>query len=64
MTATLHLNLSNTLNADELRALTEIALERQVPLERVLFEAAREAAGRRQPQPPTPTMSGPTLAAA
>lgn len=62
MTATLHLNLSDTLNADELRELTAIATAEGKSLERVLFEAAKaEADRRRRPQPPAPTT--PALAA-
>ncbi len=58
MTATLQLNLSDTLNADELRELTAIATSQNKPLERVLFEAAKaEADRRRAPMPPSPAMA-------
>jgi hypothetical protein len=48
MTATLQLNLSDVLNADELRELTSESLERKEPLERVLFEGAKEVIRRRR----------------
>lgn len=48
MTATLQLNLSQHLNADELRDLTEESLETNKPIERVLFEAAKELVRRRR----------------
>lgn len=61
MTATLLLNLSDTLSAEELRELTAIATETNRSLERVLFEAARDEARRRRPLPQPPTT--PALAA-
>jgi hypothetical protein len=48
MTATLELNLSETLNADELQALTAEAVEQGKPLERILYTAAMEVARRRR----------------
>ena len=60
MTATLKLNLSDTLNADELRLLTAIATAEGKTLERVLFEAAKAEADRRRqplPTPPTPALA-------
>ena len=48
MTATLLLNLSDTLNADELRELTAIATAENKTLERVLFEAAKAEADKRR----------------
>ena len=47
MRATLNLNLSDALTADELRELTAIATTEGKPLEKVLFEAARDLASRR-----------------
>lgn len=62
MNATLNLNLSDALNADELRELTAIAITEGKSLERVLFEAAKaEADRRRRPLPPAPT--APAMAA-
>jgi len=40
MTATLNLNLGEALTADELRALTQAATERDTTIERILYEAA------------------------
>lgn len=61
MTATLLLNLSDTLNAEELRELTAIATAAGKPLERVLFEAAKAEADRRRgavaPAPSVPAMA-------
>ena len=48
MTATLQLNLSQHLNAEELRELTEESLETNKPIERVLFESAKELVRRRR----------------
>jgi len=48
MTATLELNLSDCLNADELQELTAESLERKEPLERVLYEGAKEVIRRRR----------------
>jgi hypothetical protein len=48
MTATLQLNLSDALTADELRELTATAIEENKPLERVLLEAARELKAQRR----------------
>lgn len=48
MTATLQLNLSDALNADELQELTAESLERKESLERVLFDAAKELIRRRR----------------
>lgn len=48
MTATLQLNLSDTLTADELRELTAEATETEQTLERVLYDAARDVARRRR----------------
>jgi hypothetical protein len=48
MTSTLQLNLSQHLNADELRELTEESLETNKPIERVLFESAKELVRRRR----------------
>jgi hypothetical protein len=48
MTATLQLNLSEALSAEELRELTEEALETKRPLERVLFDGAREVIRKRR----------------
>lgn len=48
MTATLELNLSDALTADELRELTAEAVEQHKPIERVLLDAAREVARRRK----------------
>lgn len=50
MTATLQLNLSNTLSADELRELTYIATSQNKTLEKVLYEAAKDRADRRREQ--------------
>ena len=48
MTATLQLNLSQHLNADELQVLTAESIERDEPLERVLYDAAKELIRRRR----------------
>lgn len=66
MTATLHLNLSDALSAEELRELTGIAEAEGKTLERVLFEAAQERAARRRrgPTPPSPTRTTTALPAA
>jgi hypothetical protein len=48
MTANLKLNLSDALNSAELEELTGIATREQKPLERVLFEAARDLVLRRR----------------
>lgn len=48
MTAILQIQLGDALTADELRELTEAALEQRQPLERVLLEAARALAARRR----------------
>ncbi len=48
MTATLQLNLSDTLSADDLRELTALSLEEKKPIEKVLFEGAREWVRRRR----------------
>lgn len=66
MQATLHLNLSDALSADELRELTGIAAAEGKTLERVLFEAAQERAARRRrgPTPPSPTRATTALPAA
>lgn len=66
MTATLQLNLSSALSADELRELTGIAAAEGKTLERVLFEAAQERASRRRrgPTPPSPTRTTTVLPAA
>jgi hypothetical protein len=48
MTATLQLNLSQHLNADELQVLTAESLDRQQPIERVLYDAAKELIMRRR----------------
>jgi hypothetical protein len=50
MTATLQLNLSDTLSADELRELTYIATSQNKTLEKVLYEAAKDSADRRRDQ--------------
>ena len=50
MTATLQLNLSDALTADELRELTFIATSENKTLEKVLFEAAKDRADRRREQ--------------
>jgi len=50
MTATLQLNLSDTLSADELRELTYIATSQNKTLEKVLYEAAKDCADRRRDQ--------------
>lgn len=57
MRATLNLNLSDALTADELRELTAIATTEGKPLEKVLFEAARDLANRRPAPPPAPTQA-------
>lgn len=58
MEATLKLNLSDALNADELRELTEIARRERKPLERVLYEAAKALAdGARSVVAPAPSPS-------
>ena len=44
--ATLNLNLGNALSVDELAELTGFAAATNQPLERVLFEAARDLAAR------------------
>lgn len=46
MQATLQLNLSDALTANELRELTAAAAARKVPVERLLFEAARALAAK------------------
>lgn len=48
MNATLDLNLSKSLNGDELLELTEIAKERDTTIEEILFEAARDLAAARR----------------
>lgn len=48
MKATLQLNLSDALNADELRELTAIAEAEDKTIERVLFEAAQDRAAQRR----------------
>jgi len=48
MTATLQLNLSDSLTADELQELTAIAVEEEQSLEKVLFDAAQERVRRRR----------------
>lgn len=62
MKATLELNLSNALNSAELEELTGIATREQKPLERVLFEAAKDLFQRRRVQP-TPPPTSPALPA-
>jgi hypothetical protein len=46
MRATLVLELGNALTAEELRSLVAVAAEREVSLERLLFEAAKAEAAR------------------
>jgi hypothetical protein len=48
---TIQLNLGNALTVEELQELTAQAQEQRKPLERVLFEAARDLAARRRAQP-------------
>ena len=48
MTATLQLDLSDSLNAEELSELTGIAVEEEKTLERVLFESAKDLIRRRR----------------
>jgi hypothetical protein len=50
MTATLQLNLSDTLSADELRELTFIATSQNKTLEKVLYEAAKDWADKKGQQ--------------
>lgn len=51
---TIQLNLGNALTVEELQELTTEALEQRKPLERVLFEAARELAAKRRGARPDP----------
>jgi hypothetical protein len=51
---TIQLNLGNALTVEELQELTTEALEQRKPLERVLFEAARELAAKRRAERPEP----------
>lgn len=46
MRATLNLNLSDALNAEELRELTETANQEHKTIERLLFEAAKDLVRR------------------
>ena len=50
MATTIQLNLGDALTVEELRELTAEALEQRKPVERVLFEAARDLAARRRGQ--------------
>ena len=47
MTATLQLNLSDTLSAEELRELAFIATSQNKTLEKVLYEAAKDRADKK-----------------
>jgi hypothetical protein len=51
---TIQLNLGNALTVEELQELTTEALEQRKPLERVLFEAARDLAAKRRAGRPEP----------
>ncbi|MDB6118579.1 MAG: hypothetical protein JWO08_2360 [Verrucomicrobiaceae bacterium] len=55
MTANLKLNLSDGLTTEELRELTALTLEADMPLERLLLVASRDYLDRRRPLPPTPS---------
>ncbi|MBB5038237.1 hypothetical protein [Prosthecobacter dejongeii] len=50
MNATIEVNLSDSLNAEELCELTAEAEEQDKPIARVLYEAAKEVARRRREQ--------------
>lgn len=49
MNATLNLHLGDVLDAEDLRQLAAVVAEEQRPLERILFEAAKEVARRKRP---------------
>lgn len=51
---TIQLNLGNALTVEEMQELTTEALEQRKPLERVLFEAARDLAAKRRSARPEP----------
>ena len=57
MKATLTLDFSNTLTADEQRELLAETLARRVPMESILVEALRLRRAAMQPTPPTLTTS-------
>lgn len=48
MQATLNLHLGDVLDAEDLRQLAAVVAEERRPLEKVLFEAAKEIASRKK----------------
>lgn len=66
MSTTLNLQFGEVLTTEEMRELVQLAIEDDRPLERLVFESARELVRRRRapsPPPGAPALSSPSLPA-